>query len=327
VQANIAAFYGELANPLTTSNYQGPCDVLATAASTTCSAFTTATTAGWWGLRAYSNAIAQTQSALTASSTNFAVELVRLSDNTSQYIALTATGDLNVAAAQTFCQNTVCNIVTWYDQTGGGHNMTQATVHEQAQLLFNCADGVKVCASFIPVTNLNSAANGYALATNFSAAIAQPFTLNAVENMTDESPSFGTALGSINNTSGYGASLGFQRNGGETVLDSILGSGSAGTTTDAQPHHSYVFHSDTAEFNGTATSPVYIDALYSNFDASGTATVPTFGTAAFMGYSDQTNGHFDPFTGFIQETGVWGSALTAAQVTALNANQHSYWQF
>jgi len=324
VQANIAAFYGQLPNPLTTSNYQGPCDVLAAASSTTCSAFTTATTAGWWGLRAYSNALAQTQSAATASSTNFAVEIERLSDNTTQYIALTATGDLNVAAAQTFCQNTVCNIVTWYDQTGGGHNMTEAAVSGQAQLLFNCANGVKVCASFMPFSTANSRFLGYATATNFSAAIPQPFTLNAVEDKTDEGASFGVLLSTVNSTSAYGIVL--QSNRTEFAEDEDTASGSAGTTIDGQPLHSYVFHSHTAEFNNTAVSPVYIDGLYSNFNAVGTGTVPTFGPSAYIGVANEAN-HYDNWTGFIQETGVWASALTAAQVTALTANQRAYWQF
>jgi len=71
---------------------------------------------------------------------------------------------------------------------------------------------------------------------------------------------------------------------------------------------------------------VYIDGLYSNFNAVGTGTVPTFGPSAYIGVANEAN-HYDNWTGFIQETGVWASALTAAQVTALTANQRAYWQF
>ena len=314
LQANIAAFYGQpaLTNYATTGTYQGPCDVLAAAASTICSAFTSATTtSGWWGLRAYSNAYA-------AAGSN-AIQLYRVSDGTTANIPVTATGDLNVPMAQSFCQNTICNIAQFYDQTGGGHNMILVANNEglAARLLLNCANGVKVCASYQPY--INNAQEGYQ--TTFSAAIPQPYTLNGVWDKTD---ALYNLVGAV--LSGYAqanaANFGSQANEATQTY-----TGSAGSNTNAQPAHSYVFQSMTSEFNNTTSSPVYINGISSLFNASGT-TAEGIGPGIEMGsnYTGPSN-NWQPQVGFIQEAGLWSSALTPAQVSALQANQRAYWQF
>ena len=83
----------------------------------------------------------------------------------------------------------------------------------------------------------------------------------------------------------------------------------------------------TSEFNNTTSSPVYINGISSLFNASGT-TAEGIGPGIEMGsnYTGPSN-NWQPQVGFIQEAGLWSSALTPAQVSALQANQRAYWQF
>jgi len=294
VQANIAAFYGQLANPLSASNYQGPGDIVPGAT-------------GWWGLRAYNNAFA-------AAGSN-AVLLLNQTTGSTQAIAVTATGDLNVAAAQSFCANAVCSIETWYDQTGNGHNMTQANQYSQALLLFNCTNGAKVCAYFSYAVQ-NSAAGGDGYTSNATAVA--PFTQNAVIEKTDSSIG-GTVLSSYQNSSWAG--IGGINNETLNANDSATGQ-----ATDTQPLHSYVFQSVTGVWNPTATSAssaVYLNGLSSTF-SSGTNAAMT--TSLNMGDNVAT-GNTNFMVGYIDESGLWPVSLTAAQAASLQANQRGYWQF
>jgi len=301
LQANIAAFYGQpaLTTYATNNNYQGPGDIALGAS-------------GWWGLRAYNNAY--------AASLGPAIQ-VTPAGGTSTTINVTATGDLNVAAAQAACQNTVCFITEFYDQTGGGHNMTQTNVDYEPQLIFNCANGAKVCAFYSTLAD-NSLAG---FETTLDATIPQPFTLNAVYDKTNELyPSFGVLLSSYGGGTGAYDEANFTsplNEAAQTVVD--------GGTANLQPAHSYVFQSMTSEFNGVTVSPfspVYINGLESNFNPNGTGGTAGQGFGPHIAMGENYGGG-QPMMGFIQEAGVWNSALTATTVSNLSNNQRAYWQF
>src|SRR5882762_7876216 len=56
-----------------------------------------------------------------------AIRVQRISDNAQQDIGFSA-NVLDTAALATFCSGTTGKVVTWYDQAGGGNNLTQGTI-------------------------------------------------------------------------------------------------------------------------------------------------------------------------------------------------------
>ena len=74
----------------------------------------------WYGLRAYSAAIA-------ATGTQKAINIRRASDNTTKDILIRKSGNLDPTTAATFCASTTCYVTTWYDQTGNGNDVAQGT--------------------------------------------------------------------------------------------------------------------------------------------------------------------------------------------------------
>jgi len=89
----------------------------------------------------------------------------------------------------------------------------------------------------------------------------------------------------------------------------------------------------TSELNGVAVSPfspVYINGLTSNVNPAGSGATggtagQSFGPKIAMG--SNVGAGWQPMMGFIQEAGVWNSALSATTVSNLSNNQRAYWQF
>jgi hypothetical protein len=67
---------------------------------------------------------------LNSAYTGNCIEVRRASTNTNQNIGFVG-GVLDTAALKTFCASTDCFVTTWYDQSGGGWNATQATSTRQ----------------------------------------------------------------------------------------------------------------------------------------------------------------------------------------------------
>ena len=87
----------------------------------------------YYGMRAYD--------ASYAASGGKAVQVRRASDNTLKDISLLPDGNLDRMVAESFCQNTLCYVTIWYDQTGNGHDVSQAATAQQPLLVFNPAGG------------------------------------------------------------------------------------------------------------------------------------------------------------------------------------------
>jgi len=68
--------------------------------------------------------------------TGSAIRVRRVNDNTEQDIGFTASGDLDTAALKSFGGSTSCGIVTWYDQSGNGRNLSQSTATRQPTIYF-----------------------------------------------------------------------------------------------------------------------------------------------------------------------------------------------
>lgn len=72
---------------------------------------------------------------LRAAYTGSAVRVRRSSDNTEQDIGFVSNGGLDTTALTTFCGAGNGFVTTWYDQSGNGRNMTQATATAQPQIV------------------------------------------------------------------------------------------------------------------------------------------------------------------------------------------------
>lgn len=94
---------------------------------------------GYWGLRAFSAAAA-------AARVN-AIQLQRASDGATKTITVLSNGGLDLATAAAFLSGTTGGISIWYDQSGNGHDMVQATQAKQPQFTFN-AIGSQPAATF-----------------------------------------------------------------------------------------------------------------------------------------------------------------------------------
>jgi hypothetical protein len=53
-----------------------------------------------------------------------AMRIRRNSDGTQTDVGFDANGDINVSTINTFCSGTACRVMTWYDQSGSGRNLT-----------------------------------------------------------------------------------------------------------------------------------------------------------------------------------------------------------
>ena len=95
----------------------------------------------WYGLRAYSAAVA-------ATGTQKAINIRRASDNTTKDILIRKSGNLDTPTAATFCASTTCYVTKWYDQSGGGHDMTQATAANQPELILSALNGLPAILGF-----------------------------------------------------------------------------------------------------------------------------------------------------------------------------------
>lgn len=107
---------------------------------------------GWWGLRAYTAAIA-------AAGTQPLINITRASDShacdvlvaTNGGLGLTSscgTGGDNGQSASSFCNTTTCQIDIMYDQTGSGRPLNSKAAQPAFPLLvFNCINTTLPCAS------------------------------------------------------------------------------------------------------------------------------------------------------------------------------------
>ncbi len=67
----------------------------------------------------------------------YAVRVRRSSDNTEQDIGFTSNGDLDTASLKSFIGSNSGYVVTWYDQSGNGNNVTQSTAGNQPLIMDN----------------------------------------------------------------------------------------------------------------------------------------------------------------------------------------------
>jgi hypothetical protein len=72
---------------------------------------------------------------LSSSYSGYALRVLRTSDNTLSDIGFTAGGDLDTAALKTFVGSSTGQVAIWYDQSGNGLDLSQATIARQPVLV------------------------------------------------------------------------------------------------------------------------------------------------------------------------------------------------
>jgi hypothetical protein len=245
----------------------------------------------WCGLRAYSAA---------AIGSN-CVRLVRASDSAQQDFVTLADGTLDVASIATFLAATTGKVVTLYDQTGNGKDVTQATDANRPVFALNVI-GSRPAMQFLRASSTELRSSG-SVATG-----SQPWTFSLVARRTGDTNNYGMALSVDPGASTV--AMGYT----DSVNTGTLYAGSHGTTTVSDA----ATHSLIGEANG-ASSDLCVDGA-SNTVSSGTGA-PT-GPFAFG-----TDGYGTLVTANIFEGGVWSGAFSAGNKTAMAANQAAYWGY
>jgi hypothetical protein len=81
-----------------------------------------------FGITTINAASAYSLRKLSIDYSGFAIQVRRSSDNTTQNIGFTGTGDLDTTALKTFVGNNNGFVTIWYDQSGNVRNLTQITI-------------------------------------------------------------------------------------------------------------------------------------------------------------------------------------------------------
>lgn len=255
-------------------------------------------------------------SAAKANGTSIAMNVQRSSDSQTCDLLLTTSGNIgsttncsgaaNGTVAATFCSagSGTCAMVTWYDQSGNGNNVTQATSGNQPQLVF---------AQFGALLGVQAGFTNYPFMATaaFSSTAAQPFSISSVvypaSDTTTENFIVGFGSGTL-----YG--LGFDATGGNVLL-------TAGGTNQTFAISLGALHTIQAVFNGGSTS-VNIDGSVHALSSPGSSGLnANMAVLALPGLNN-------PFKGYLEEALVYPStALTAGaglQQSLLCTNQGTY---
>lgn len=245
----------------------------------------------WYGLRAYSAAVA-------ATGTQKAVRVRRSSDNAEQDILILTTGALDVASATAFAGGANLFVTTFYDQSGNTRNATQATAAQQPQLFLSGGP-----AAGLPYINFASASSQRLLAT--IPALSQPYSFYAVALRTSGTTSdhdvISTYTGGSNGVMGFGNTSGAIR-----VF--------AGSTLSSTGNSENVWHVLTGVANG-ASSSTAVDGSAT----AGAAGAGSTSTSLGVGF---TPAGLNFLNGKISEAGLFPSNL-ASFVASLSANAHA----
>ncbi len=187
-----------------------------------------------------------------------------------------------------------CVVATLYDQSGNAHDATQGSNSTRPTLVLNCIGSLS-CMNFSGSQYLNVA----------PANATQPWTVSAVYNHTGAA-AFTSVYGD-GSGNGYGIVTGSSAN----QIITWAGSALTATATDSSPH------AIQAIGNG-GSSVAYVD---------GSATNGAAGANQLTGAGSAIGNGFGAYAGRIMEVGVWGSAFSGGNQSAMNSNQHTYWGF
>lgn len=271
------------------ASYTGPGDVVSGATA-------------WYGLRAYTAAIAAAATQKLINIRNIATS------ETCDVIVATNGGFGNVAncsgsssgdTVAVFCaeSSSSCAVTEAYDQTGNGINATQATAADQPALTLSCVGS-------LPCMTGTGSAHGW-LSSSAMTSITQPDTISVVAKFTatNQTYVFTTNNGnqflshftSANKYYCYAGATGLT----PTVPDNVLNA--VNWTVNNT--------SSVCNVNGTENS-----------GTSGSAV-----TGTFITLMASSNAGAASMVGSFYDGGIWASSFTSTQRTNVCENQQAYW--
>lgn len=223
-----------------------------------------------------------------------AVRLRRSTDDAEQDFVTLSDGSLDVASIATFKGAGNVFVKTLYDQPGGGSNLTQATNANQPQLLLS-AIGSLPCISF-------ASASSQRLASGSAVSVSEPFSVSSVAKA--DAASYMVYFGAGTEVLGIlFAAKNTMYNGGVSYEVSLTG-------TDWSAIQDV--------WNGVSSFQMINTVDNGAANAGAGAISSQTIQLGNDGFSDFSNGR-------AAELGLWGSAFSGGQRTAMDANQRSYW--
>jgi hypothetical protein len=262
--------------------YSGPGDIVSGAIS-------------WFGLRAYSFATVGSN----------AIRLRRASDNAeSNFVTTFPTGIIDIPSITTFLTSTSGFVSKWYDQSGNGNDLVQATAASQPSFPLSVIGTFPVvrCGTGKQMEKTSFSGSG-------RAAPANPWTFNQFFLYRSSSGSCIQTTYDGSDDPGY-----FVDNAGN-------GGWYTGGTTDLQAVATGSWHATTGLAVGAAPNNKH----YVENNVTTTATPGLAQLRATLGLNDQGFGDTGGTDFDITECGIWASAWSAANVSAVISNQHGYW--
>jgi hypothetical protein len=241
-----------------------------------------------------------------------ALRVERTSDSTQQDVGF-ASNVLDTSSLGTFCSATTCKVVTWYDQSGAGFDITQATI-AQAPVIYQA--GAVNAINTRPAILFTRSDN-----TVLSNAGASP---NSVDTLWQNAIiSFDTSIGEEAITGGPAGGLEFRIDQGSgnphfiRQATSDIGGASSGisTTTGVIVEGQYNHTSGNYSFwiNGSAAGTGTTAATYLN------STPFTLGNGSTSGF-EGSQGSIGEYIAYDLAGGIPG-----ASQSAIIANQKVYW--
>lgn len=261
--------------------YSGPGDVVPGATA-------------FWGVRAYSRAAGNANTP--------AINVRRSSDNATMDINVLSAGALDVATLNAFLASTTGYVTIWYDQTGNGNHMVQATAANQPQIITSGP-------SSLP-TLLFSSASATSMAWA-APTIAQPYSYVSVGIRTGN---LGSNSAMIGNGS-YHAVM-FYGSSNHAVMQAGGTTGASIAETDNSRH----------SFIGVANAALSTLSVDGTITSAGLTSADTASISSTV-WLGQVLPSTWLLTGDMMESGIWPSALTTTQQANLTANQRAYFGF
>lgn len=256
---------------------------------------------------------------LLGSYTGALIRVRRSTDNAEQDIAPAANGDLDTAALLAFAGSGSAYVTTWYDQSGNGRHMTQATVAAQPRIVNAGALDVlagKAAILFDGVDDhLFAATSGlYAAgAASLAAVMAAAAASNSVlfqESATGDNASLYRIVRSST------ANWNVQSNG-PTGTSNYATSSTGSDVFDGNAHH--LFYAEGANLINT-----WKDGTAKHANVAAPRTSPPNIGQTVIGANRGLSALNNFLNGRVQELVTWASDRTAERA-AISAAQRNYW--
>ena len=252
----------------------------------------------WWGFRGYNGSYSG-NAAIICTASDVSCETETISN-----------GNLVLGSVGTACLiSGTCLVKTFFDQSGAkacagstACDVTNATASAQPTFTAAALNSIP-CATFTGSSSQNlESANSFTLA--------QPLTFSTVAKRTSAFTSLGAIISAISSGNAPPA-IGFF----STTNDGWLFAGSNITATATNS----AFHAMQGVVQGATTSSLTVDGS----TTTGSSGSDVFGDNLMVG---EINGA-DFFTGAFCEGGIWPVAFNSTQLSNMNSNQHTYWNF